>query len=71
MFQVITARLACLARRVQDYRLARDLDVAAANGWQVRRVAPGTYQFRDPRFDRLRAVPVPRSPARTGGGRDG
>ena len=65
MFQVISARLARLARCARDRRLLREQHVAAVNGWQVQRVAPGTYRFRDPRFDRLRA------PAEAGGGRHG
>jgi len=65
MFQAISVRLARLAQRARDQRLIREQQITAATGWQVRRVAPGTYRFRDPRFDRLR------SPAEAGGGRHG
>ena len=56
MFHAINAWLARQARRARDHRLARDNAVAAANGWQVQRVAPGTYRYRDPRFDERRAA---------------
>jgi hypothetical protein len=54
MFQAISARLARLAARIRDERLIREQQIAAAHGWQLDRVAPGTYRFRDPRFDTLR-----------------
>jgi hypothetical protein len=54
MFQVISARLARLAQRARDRRLISEQQIAAAHGWQLHRVAPGTYRFRDPRFDTLR-----------------
>jgi hypothetical protein len=54
MFQAISARLARLAQRARDRRLIREQQIAAAHGWQLDRVAPGTYRFRDPRFDTLR-----------------
>ncbi|HUK70636.1 MAG TPA: hypothetical protein VLW50_18075 [Streptosporangiaceae bacterium] len=50
MFHAINAWLARQARRARDYRLARDNAIAAANGWQVQRVAGGTYRYRDPCF---------------------
>jgi len=71
MFQAISARLARLAARARDRRLIQEQQVAAAHGWQLCRVAPGTYQFRDPRFDRLRERQHSASPASAGGGRDG
>jgi hypothetical protein len=71
MFQAISARLARLAARARDRRLTREQQIAAAHGWQLRRVAPGTYQFRDPRFDTLRARQASRSSVLAGGGRDG
>jgi hypothetical protein len=55
MFHATSMRLAALAARVRDYRLARDQHIAAVNGWQARRVAAGTWQYRDPRFDQLKA----------------
>jgi hypothetical protein len=71
MFQAISARLVRLAHSARDRRLTREQQIAAAHGWQLRRVAPGTYQFRDPRFDTLRACQAARSSAPAGGGRDG
>jgi hypothetical protein len=70
MFQAISARLARLAQRARDRRLIREQQIAVAHGWQLRRVAPGTYQFRDPRFDSLRARQASRSLAQAGD-RDG
>jgi hypothetical protein len=70
MFQAISARLARLAQRARDRRLTREQQIAAAYGWQLRRVAPGTYQFRDPRFDTLRARQATRSLTQAGD-RDG
>jgi hypothetical protein len=71
MFQAISARLARLARSARDQRMIREQQIAAAHGWQLRRVAPGTCQFRDPRFDTLRARQSSRPSAPGGGGRDG
>jgi hypothetical protein len=51
MFHAINTWLARQARRARDYRLARDNQIATANGWQVQRIAGGTYRYRDPRFD--------------------
>jgi len=70
MFHGTSARLARLAQRIRDYRLARDLHIAAVNGWQVRRISATTHQYRDPRFDRLRAGQDSRSLAQAGD-RDG
>ncbi len=58
MFHVINAWLARQARRARDYKLARDNAIAAVNGWQVQRVAAGTYRYRDPRFGTLAAGPA-------------
>jgi hypothetical protein len=58
VFHAISAALARLAARARDYRAHRDIELAAVNGWQVQRVAPGTYRFRDPRFDH-RTLTVP------------
>jgi hypothetical protein len=71
MFQAISARLARLACRARDRRLIQEQQIAATHGWQLRRVAPATYQFRDPRFDRLRTRQAMRPPVQIGGGRDG
>jgi hypothetical protein len=71
MFQAISARLIRLAQRARDRRLTQEQQIAAAHGWQLRRVAPGTCQFRDPRFDTLRARQDSCSSVQIGGGRDG
>jgi len=70
MFHATSARLARLAQRIRDRRLLREQHVAAVNGWQVRRVAAGTYRFRDPRVDRLRSRQDSR-PLAQAGDRDG
>jgi hypothetical protein len=49
MFHAISARLARLARRPRS-RLAIPFEYAAWHGWQTRKVRPGTWAFRDPRF---------------------
>jgi uncharacterized membrane protein YGL010W len=71
MFQVISARLARLAHQFRAGQLARQQQAVAVYGWQVQRVGFGTYRYRDPRFDTLRARQAPRSPAPAGGGRNG
>lgn len=62
MFHVTSMRLAALVARIRDYRLAHDQHAAAINGWQSRRVAAGTWRYRDPRFDRQ----ATRSPVQAG-----
>ena len=59
MIHAISGRLARHARRHRD-QLARDHAIAAANGWQARRVnGLGTWEYRDPRFGtRIRAIPL-------------
>jgi hypothetical protein len=71
MFHATSGMLARLAHRSRDKRLTREQHIAAVNGWQVRRVAAGTYRYRDPRFDHLTAPQATRAPARTGGDRHG
>jgi hypothetical protein len=71
MFQAISARLACLAQQFRARQLTRQQQAAAIYGWQVQRVGFGTYRYRDPRFDTLRARQAPCSSAPAGGGRDG
>lgn len=61
MFHAISAALAYLAARARDYRSQRDRDIAAVHGWEVHQVAPGTYRFRDPRFDQRTALAAARS----------
>ena len=51
MFHAINARLGRHARRIRDLGLARDNTAAAAHGWQAREIKPGTWRYRDPRFD--------------------
>jgi hypothetical protein len=67
MFHATSMRLAALAQRIRDYRLARDQQVAAAHGWQIQHIAGSTYRYRDPRFGQLATRP----PAPLGGGRHG
>jgi hypothetical protein len=50
MAHVISARLARLAGRI-NARLAIPFLYAVWHGWQARHVRPGTWNFRDPRFD--------------------
>jgi hypothetical protein len=67
MFHATSLRLAALAKRIRDYRLADDQCIAAAHGWQVEHIAGSTYRYRDPRFGQLATRP----PAPLGGGRRG
>lgn len=53
MFHATSLRLARLASRIRDYRLASDQRIAVAHGWQAEHIAGGTYRYRDPRFDQL------------------
>ena len=55
MFHATSGVLARMAQRIRGKRLIREQRIAAVNGWQVRRVAAGTYRFRDRRFDHLTA----------------
>ncbi len=67
MFHATSLRLATLATRIRDHRLADDQRIATAHGWQVEHIAGSTYRYRDPRFDQLSSRP----PAQVGGGRHG
>jgi len=51
MFHATIARLGRQARRIRDLGLARDNAAAAAHGWQAREITPGTWSYRDTRFD--------------------
>jgi hypothetical protein len=63
MIHAISGWLTRHARRNRE-QLARDHAFAAANGWHARRVNRlGTWQYRDPRFDHLRAIRADASPA--------
>jgi hypothetical protein len=58
MFHAISARLGRLTRRTRS-RLATPFDYATWYGWQVQRIRPGTWQFRDPRFGQTSTKPAP------------
>ena len=60
MFHAINQQLARLRRQILEIGLARDNAIAAAHGWQARQVKPGTWSYRDPRFDQLATGNVPR-----------
>jgi hypothetical protein len=55
MFHAISAGLGRLARRISAHQLRK---IAARQGWQVRRVGFGTWEYRDPRFDALTPRPI-------------
>ena len=55
MFHAINQQLARLWRQILEIGLARDNAIAAAHGWQARQVKPGTWSYRDPRFDQYPA----------------
>ena len=67
MFHATNARLSRQARRIRDHGLARDNTAATAHGWQAREITPGTWRYRDPRFDHRqhadRAPSTPKRPA--------
>jgi hypothetical protein len=67
MSHATSTPLAALASRIRARQHAAAQRTAAAHGWQVRQVAPGTYRFRDPRFDSLTAAPGSRPLAPAGG----
>ena len=52
MAHVISAWLRRLVARIQA-RPDRDNHIAACHGWQCEQIRPGTWRYRDPRFDRL------------------
>ena len=51
MFNATNARLGRQARRIREIGLARDNQAAATHGWLAREITPGTWCYRDPRFD--------------------
>jgi hypothetical protein len=51
MFHATNARLARQVRRIRDIGLAHDNTAAATKGWQACEITPGTWCYRDPRFD--------------------
>ncbi len=54
MFHGISERLSRLARRTHDV-VAISFDQAGQLNLEARRVRPGTWEFRDPRFGQLAA----------------
>jgi hypothetical protein len=56
MFHAIKTRIARTARAITAFRLAEDNEFAARHGWTVTQVGPGTWRYRDPRFDQLMAA---------------
>ncbi len=65
MFHASTAPITRLVRRLRS-RLALDSEYAAWHGWQVQQIRPGTYRYRDPRFDQLAARRAARQDAAAG-----
>jgi hypothetical protein len=67
MFHATNARLGRKARRIRDIRVTRDNQAASAHGWQAREIKPGTWRYRDPRFDHRQhagiATSTPKRPA--------
>jgi hypothetical protein len=55
MFHVISARLNRLARKIAALRDGQINEYAAWHGWTATQVSPGTWRYRDPRFDQLAA----------------
>lgn len=51
MFHAINAWLARHLRQILNLGLARDNAFAAVHGWHARQVKPGTWSYRDPRFN--------------------
>jgi hypothetical protein len=51
MFHATNARLGRQTRRIRDIGISRDNTAAAVHGWQARETKPGTWCYRDPRFD--------------------
>ncbi len=69
MFHAIKTRIARTARAIAAFRLAQASEHAAWYGWTITQVGPGTWQYRDPRFDQLKttrtAQPQPTGTPRT------
>ena len=64
MFHVISARLNRLARKIAVLYDGQVSEYASWHGWTVTRVSPGTWWYRDPRFDQLAARRTEADPGR-------
>ncbi len=51
MFHAINRWLARHCRQIRDHGIAGDHAIAARHGWHARQIRPGTWAYRDPRFD--------------------
>src|SRR6266536_1390666 len=56
MFHAIKTRIARPARAIAAFRLAQASEYATWHGWTVTQAGPGTWRYRDPRFDQLKAA---------------
>jgi hypothetical protein len=63
MFHVIKTRLTRLRRKIAAYQLATASEYAVWYGWTVTQTGPGTWRYRDPRFDQLKANRTAQPPA--------
>jgi hypothetical protein len=63
MFHAIKTRMARTARAIAAFRLAEASEHAAWYGWTVTQTGPGTWRYRDPRFDQLKANRTAQPPA--------
>ena len=68
MFHAIKTRIARAIRRIAAFRLAATSEFAAWYGWTITQTGPGTWRYRDPRFDQLKAARTAQ-PDPTGTGR--
>ena len=64
MFHATNARLGRQARKIRDIRVARDGQAATAHRWQAQEIKPGTWCYRDPRFDHRASTPISTPPTR-------
>lgn len=51
MFHAIKAFLSRKVHRIRNIGADRANAIAAAHGWQAWEIKPGTWRYRDPRFD--------------------
>jgi hypothetical protein len=51
MFHAINAFLSRKVYRIRNIGADRANAIAAAHGWQAWEIKPGTWRYRDPRFD--------------------
>ncbi len=67
MFHAIKTRIARAVRKFAAFRLAEASEYAAWHGWTVTQAGPGTWRYRDPRFDQLKTARTAQSqPVGTG-----